>query len=113
MTKIITTAELKQKIDAGNVPYLIDVLAPESYEARHVPGAKHLRKGPDFVERFAKEIAAPKDAEIIVYCSSDTCTASVISAQQLVDAGYTNVVHYKDGLAGWKNAGYAFESAAK
>lgn len=111
MAKIITTAELKQKIDAGQVPYLIDVLAPESFEARHVPGAKHLRKGPDFVERFEKEITASKDAEIIVYCSSDTCTASVISADQLDKAGYTNVFHYKDGLAGWKNAGYKFEGA--
>lgn len=110
MAKIITTAELKQKIDGGGVPYLIDVLAPESYEARHVPGARHVRKGPDFVERFEKEIGALKDAEIIVYCSSDTCTASVISAQQLETAGYTNVVHYKDGLAGWKNASYEFEA---
>ena len=112
MTKTITTAELKQKIDAGASMYLIDVLAPESFEARHVPGAKHVRKGPDFVERFEKEIGAPKDTEIIVYCSSDTCVASVQSAEQLEAAGYTNVVHYKDGLAGWKNAGYAFEGKA-
>ena len=67
--------------------------------------------GPE-VDAFEKEISAPKDAEIIVYCSSDTCTASVISAEQLETAGYTNVVHYKDGLAGWKNAGYAFEGKA-
>lgn len=112
MAKTITTEELKQKIDAGQTPYLIDVLAPESYAARHVPTARHLRKGPDFVERFEKEMGATKDAEIIVYCSSNTCTASVISSEQLEAAGYTNVVHYKDGLAGWKNAGYEFEGAA-
>ena len=109
MAKIITTEELKKKIDAGQAPYLIDVLAPESFQARHVPGAKNVRKGPDFVERFEKEIGAPKDAEIIVYCSSDTCTASPLMGEALEAAGYHNVVHYKDGLAGWKNAGYAFE----
>lgn len=112
MSAVITTDELKKKIDAGAVPYLIDVLAPESYAARHVPGARSVRKGPDFVERFGREVGAPKDAEIIVYCSSSACTASVVSAGQLESAGYTKVVHYKDGLAGWQAAGYPFESAA-
>jgi len=107
----ITTEELKKKIDAGQTPYLIDVLAPESYAARHIPTAKHLVKGPDFVERFEKEIAAPKDAEVIVYCSSSTCTASPLMGQALEAAGYSNVAHYTDGLAGWQQAGLSFESA--
>ena len=110
MARVITTEELKKKIDAHAAPYLIDVLAPESYAARHVPGARNVRKGPDFVERFEKEIGAPKDAEIIVYCSSNTCTASPIAAGQLESAGYANVAHYKDGLAGWQQAGLAFSA---
>ena len=60
------------------------------------------------MERFAAATAAPKDAEVIVYCSSDTCMASVASGEALEVAGYTSVAHYKDGLAGWQNAGYAF-----
>jgi rhodanese-related sulfurtransferase len=99
--KIVTTEELKAKIDGGQTPYLIDVLVPESFAARHIPTAKNVRKGPDFVERFEKEIAAPKDADIIVYCSSATCTASPLMGQALEAAGYTNVAHYKDGLAGF------------
>jgi rhodanese-related sulfurtransferase len=109
--KIITAQELKQKIEAGETPYLIEVMAPESYAARHLPTAKNVPKGPDFVERFEKEVAAPKDAQIIVYCSSDTCAASPAAGAQLEAAGYTNVVHFKDGLAGWQNAGFEFESA--
>lgn len=109
--KVVTTEELKKNIDAKAAPYLIDVLAPESFAARHIPGARNVRKGADFVERFAKEIAAPKDAEIIVYCSSNTCTASPLMGEALEAAGYTNVAHYKDGLAGWQNAGLAFEPA--
>ena len=99
--KVITTEELKKKIDAQERFYLIDVLAPESYAARHVPTALNVRKGPDFVERFDQEASAQKDAEIIVYCSSATCMASVLCGEQLEAAGYTNVVHYQDGLAGW------------
>lgn len=110
--QVITTEELKQKIDAGQTPFLIDVLAPESYAARHIPTAKHLVKGADFVERFEKEVGAPKDAEIIVYCSSATCTASPLMGEALEKAGYTNVVHYKDGIAGWLQAGLKFDGAS-
>lgn len=107
---IITTPALKQKIDSGEKDfYLVDVLAPASFDARHVPGAINIPKGADFAERFAQAVAAPKDAEVIVYCSSDTCMASVAGGEALEAAGYANVAHYKDGLAGWQNAGYAFE----
>ena len=61
--KVITTAELKQKVDSGtNGFYLVDVLAPASFAVRHVPGALNIPKGGDFVERFAAATAAPKDA---------------------------------------------------
>lgn len=106
---VITAGELKQKIDAQETPYLIEVMAPESYAARHIPTAKNVPKGTDFIDRFEKEIGAPKDAEIIVYCSSDTCTASPLAGGQLERAGYSNVLHYKDGLAGWQAAGLKFE----
>lgn len=107
----MSTEELQNKIDSGlkNV-YLVDVLSQESYATRHIPGAKNIPNGPDFLELFEKEIGAPKDAEIIVYCSSSTCMASVHAAEVLDSAGYTNVAHYKDGLAGWQEAGHEFES---
>ena len=114
MAKIITTEELKAKIDSGrNDFYLVDVLLPNSYQARHVPGAKNVPVNqPNFLERFEKETGAAKDAEIIVYCSSGTCIASVQAADKLEKAGYTNVTRYKDGLAGWQNTGYLFEGEA-
>jgi len=110
MAKVITTEDLKKKIDAGDNFYLIDSLSPNSFEARHLPGAKNVPNSPEFVSQFEKEIGAAKDAEIIVYCSSATCQASVQASNALEEAGYTNVAHYKDGLAGWQEAGYEFES---
>jgi len=112
MVKTITTEELKKKIDDGGDFYLIDVLSQNSFEARHIPGAKNTPNGPNYIERFDKEIGAAKDAEIIVYCSSSECMASVQASHALDEAGYTNVAHYKDGLAGWQNAGYKFETEA-
>jgi rhodanese-related sulfurtransferase len=33
----------------------------------------------------------------------------VLAADALEKAGYTNVKHFVDGIAGWQNAGYSFE----
>ncbi|MDD5099015.1 MAG: rhodanese-like domain-containing protein [Candidatus Colwellbacteria bacterium] len=110
MAKVISTEELKKKIDDKDDFYLIDALSPQSFESRHIPGAMNIPNGPDFLKQFEKEAGAPKDAEIIVYCSSNTCMASVQAAETLIKAGYTDVSHYKDGLAGWQDAGYEFES---
>lgn len=110
MAYVISTENLKAKIDNNEDSYLVDVLAPESYEARHVPTAVNIPGGPQFIERVEKTLKPNKDSEIIVYCSSDTCMASVRSAEVLEKADYTNVKHFQDGLAGWQNAGFDFET---
>ncbi|MEX0934897.1 MAG: rhodanese-like domain-containing protein [Candidatus Paceibacterota bacterium] len=110
MAQEITTEELKEKLDTGNV-VLIDVLAAESYEARHIPGARSIPYGKDFIEQFEEQIGVAKDAEIITYCASSGCQLSDLAADALEEAGYSNVGHYVEGLAGWKNAGYEFEES--
>ncbi|MEX1997813.1 MAG: rhodanese-like domain-containing protein [Candidatus Andersenbacteria bacterium] len=110
--KGLTTEELKQWIDEGKDFVLLDVLAPASYEARHIPTAKSAPVGDsDFMEKAAALIP-DKATPVVAYCSSAQCGASPRAAGVLVDAGYTNVYHYKDGLAGWQNAGYAFAGEA-
>ncbi|MCP6719798.1 MAG: rhodanese-like domain-containing protein [Patescibacteria group bacterium] len=112
MAQKITTEELKKKIDGKENLYLIDTLSANSFEGRHIPAAKSVPFGADFMEKFEKEVEAPKDAEIITYCASSSCQASVLAANALEKAGYTNVKHFEDGIAGWQNAGYQFEGEA-
>ena len=88
------------------------MLSANSFQARHIPGAKNVPYGMDFMTQFQKIAAAPQDAEIIVYCASSGCQLSVLVADMLDKAGYANISHYKDGLAGWQNAGYKFEGEA-
>jgi len=110
MAKVITTQELKAKTDSGIKDFhLIDVLSPNNYSARHIPGALNVPFSPDFMEHFTEDVGVAKDADIIVYCSSNTCQSSVKAAAALDEAGYTKVSHYKDGLAGWQDAGHEFE----
>ena len=110
--KELSTQELKQWIDDKNDFVLLDVLAAESYQARHVPTAKSVPVGDsDFTEK-AQALIPDKDTPVVAYCSSSQCGASPRAAGMLADVGYTSVYHYKDGLAGWQNAGYAFEGEA-
>ena len=109
MTDIITTKELKEKIEKEGDFYLIDTLSPGSFETHHIPKAKNVPNGPDLLKRVENEINPDKNDEIIVYCSSSGCMASVQVVSILKEAGYSNVMHYKDGLAGWQDAGYKFE----
>ena len=110
MAKQITTEEIKKIVDSGTKEqYLVDVLSQKSFEGMHIPTSHNVPYAPEFMEAFAREISAPKDAQIIVYCASSGCQLSNLAADELDEAGYTNVYHYADGLAGWKNAGYEFE----
>ncbi len=109
MAKKISTEEVKNKLDNKENIYLIDTLSANSFEARHIPGAKSVPYDSDFIEQFKKNIDAPKDGEIITYCASSGCQLSTLAADALEKEGYTNVGHYVDGLAGWQDEGYEFE----
>jgi len=110
MTKKITTQELNAKIDSGKKDYyLVDVLMQNSFESKHIPTAINVPYEVGFLKEFEAKVHAPKDASIIVYCASSGCQLSHMAAANLEEAGYTNVYHYVDGLAGWQNAGYSFD----
>ncbi len=110
MTKTISTQELKGKIDKGDKFHLVDVLSPESFTENHIPGAINVPNGLDFVAEIERVVDLGKDDEIILYCASADCMASASAARKLEEAGYANIKHYQDGLAGWKKAGHRFES---
>ncbi|MEX0933720.1 MAG: rhodanese-like domain-containing protein [Candidatus Paceibacterota bacterium] len=112
MAKTISTEEVKQKLDTKENFYLIDTLAENSYKGQHIPKAYSVPYGPDFAKHFEERVGAPKDAPIITYCASNGCQLSALAADALEEAGYKNIGHYVDGLAGWMQAGYEFESTS-
>lgn len=110
MAKQITTQEVKEKVDSGKKDYyLVDVLMQNSFESKHIPTALNVPYESGFLKEFEEKVSSPKDAQIIVYCASSGCQLSHMAAAKLEEAGYTNVYHYADGLAGWQNAGHKFE----
>jgi len=105
--KTISAQELKKKIDDKEDFELVDVLGTESFKSKHIPTSKDIDVG-EIEDRAEKELP-DKNKEIIVYCASKTCQASPNAAKKLEEMGYTNVIDFEDGLAGWQDAGYKFE----
>ena len=105
--KKISAEDLKKKIDSKEDFEFVDVLGKDSYEAKHIPGSKSISV--DELEEKSKTELPDKNKEVIVYCASTECQASPRAAKKLEEMGYTNVVDFESGLAGWQEAGYDFE----
>lgn len=103
---LVNSAEAKALFDSGAA--FIDVRKDSDYEAGRVPGAIHLElKSIYSPETLADEV--DKDEEIVIYCNGHKCLRSGIAVEKAVKWGFSKVYYYRDGLPGWKAAGYAVE----
>jgi rhodanese-related sulfurtransferase len=99
----LTASQLEEKLASDNPPILVDVLSPESYAKQHIKGAINV-----YYKNVAAEASKKlpdKNADIVVYCGSFSCGASLKGAKALRDLGYTNISDYKGGLKDWSKKG--------
>ena len=105
----ITRAELKAKIDSWENLKLVFTLGDWQYRSAHIPGSLNLPCSPSlFASADALKDLDPDD-EIVVYCSSDACFASVSVYYLLRKRGFKNVSRYAGGLQDWMQADYPLE----
>ncbi len=103
----ITLDQLKAAIAKKNVT-ILDVNGTTSYKEGHIPGAiDYIADKGD----LASKLPADKSALVVAYCGSEHCVAYAKAADAAVALGYTNVQHFKPGLAGWKAAGEPLQAA--
>lgn len=81
---------------------LLDVRAPEHYEAGHVPGARNLPHR-RIVERNLAEFA--DDTLFVVYCAGPHCNGADKAAVRLAQLGRP-VKKMIGGLTGWLDEGF-------
>jgi phage shock protein E len=100
----ITKEELKERLDRGDAPVLLDVRLKYPYEHSTVrlPGA--LRVMPDEVA----SVRLPPDREVVVYDSDQGDIVGARVAQDLVRKGH-RVRVLKGGLPDWVTANYPTE----
>jgi rhodanese-related sulfurtransferase len=106
MIKSITREELKERMEQGHKFHLVDVLAPETYENKHIKGAINIPMTE--ISKKARKMF-DLDDDIVVYCSGFSCKASPTAAKTLDDLGFTNVFDYEGGREDWEEAGLPIE----
>jgi adenylyltransferase/sulfurtransferase len=92
----ITVTELKQRIDAGQAPFILDVREPFEYQIANI-GGKLIPQGE--VPQRLSEI--DRDREVVVQCKSGGRSQRI--AEFLKQAGYPKVVNLAGGIIAWSN----------
>ncbi len=106
----ISCAELKQLADKNAIA-VIDVMTPEDYAARHIPGAHNACVYEiAFLDRVA-ESGVDRAAALLVYDATGKTQAAENARDKLLRAGYRSVSILAGGLAAWRSSGYAVEGS--
>lgn len=120
---VVSTAELKEWIDAGRDMVIVDTMPYEaSYKKNHVPGAvQFLFPIPEMKqwnikdtdgktrEDFIKLLGSNRNKTIVIYCGFVKCTRSHNGAAWAVKLGYQNVYRHPGGIFAWKGADFPVE----
>jgi len=106
-TARITVAELRQRLDAGENPVILDLRSKAELEQNPsiIRGAIHLVL--DEIEKHRHEF--PHDRDIIVYCSCPNEVTSARVAQLLQRKGLARVRPLLGGIDAWREGDHPME----
>jgi protein-disulfide isomerase/rhodanese-related sulfurtransferase/uncharacterized membrane protein len=98
---MIHTAEAEKLFHSGAV--FVDVRSADDFRASRIPGAVNI----PLLEAQRRSTELPRDETIVLYeggsgGGNDVCAASRAVGRVLLGHGYSKVVVYRDGLAGWQ-----------
>jgi len=101
--RTIKREELVAKLERGDRFRLVMALNEWAFRAKHIPGSEHFNTPEEVFSSLSP------DDEIVVYCTSVDCHASLALYHELVARGYRNVRRYEGGLTDWEEAGLPLE----
>jgi sulfur-carrier protein adenylyltransferase/sulfurtransferase len=93
----ITATELKEMLDAGKDPYLVDVREPVEYEIVKIPGGVLVPKDRILSGEALAEL--PQDRPLVLYCRTGVRSAEALAAVKA--AGFRDAVHVQGGVTAW------------
>jgi len=96
--------ELRQRYNHDGVT-VIDVRGISEHQSGHIPGAWNIHAG--YLANFVNEI--PRDGVVVVACQGGD--RSSIATSLLQREGFTNVMNFPQGFAGWSAAGCPVETS--
>ena len=95
----ITVADLKEMLDAGKDPYLVDVREPVEYEIVKIPGGVLIPKDRILSGEALSEL--PQDKPVVLHCKTGARSAETLAV--LKGAGFSDAVHVGGGVIAWAN----------
>ena len=100
----MSVEEVKNYLDEGNDPVLVDIRGLDEWERGHLEGAVHIPRGR--LEAEAEEKLSDKSKETIVYCAGGV--RSLLGAVSMKELGYENLISMDGGFGDWEDAHYPF-----
>ena len=101
---MVSTEQLKQRLDAGEKLLLLDVRPEEGYhgELGHIPAATHipLNELPQRLDELGDYLEQP----VLIICRTDKMSSQ--AAQLLAQHGFADVHVVKMGMVDWNKQGY-------
>lgn len=92
----ISPRMLKQRLDAGDTPYILDVREPFEYQIANL-GATLIPMN----EIPVRINEIPRDRPVVVHCKAGMRSQRV--AEFLAEAGYTQVENLAGGILAWSS----------
>src|SRR4051812_25227034 len=93
----ISAQDLKEMLDAGKDPYLVDVREPVEYEIVKIPGGVLIPKDRILSGEALAEL--PQDKPLVLYCRTGVRSAEALAAVKA--AGFRDAVHVRGGVTAW------------
>lgn len=90
----ITTTELKQRLQAGETPHIIDVREPWEVEESRIAGSQNIPLGT--LPTQLDDLEDLKNEEVIVHCKSGARSSAAKAF--LMQQGFTNVRNLEGGI---------------
>lgn len=94
----ITAIELRDRIDAGDSPVLVDVRESFEREIADLPDLDQLRI--PLVDLPSRMGDIPKDRDVVLYCRSGSRSGSAV--QFLRAQGFGAVLNLRGGVLSWR-----------
>jgi rhodanese-related sulfurtransferase len=95
----LDAATLRELIDSGRGPRLLDVRTPAEFESAHIPGAYNVPL--DLLREHRNELLAHLDEDVILICHSGARASQ--AEQSLAQAGLPNLRILAGGMMAWQS----------
>ena len=104
----IGSARLRQLLDSGSPPRMVDVRTPAEFETAHIAGSCNVAL--DLLRQHRDEIVRHLDHDVVLVCRSGQRATQAENI--LRTAGLLNVQVLDGGITGWEANGYPVNRGA-